>query len=943
MRMTKPREITESFRLDRVLKSSRSGIVFRATELGNGRPAAIKLIAPSCPADLHICQEQFLEAMEAWHDLKPAAFPELFDFGFTPDGSAFMVMELVEGVALENLTGQDPRRLLALLQTAAGGLATLAERGVSHGNLTPQNLLVRATESGEGALVLGFGTAAFRVFMGELTGAVLASDALEFAAPELVDPHAGLPRANLQSDMYSLAHVASRVLQARVVTTPDGQVKLDLPVSVSVSLGDPRGLRELLVSALQLRPEDRPGSWAEVLAALTGSLAAEGPLPPAPGGTLSLNLGKAGGAIPAVVVDESAAPRELTQQMMAVLDEGEDVPPVGEASGSEVPPGPPEAPWARSESHPDAPTPPQPIEPMSGGEAERTMAVPIHRLTEMPAPGGGEVAAAAVTSATVPPAGVETTQPMGSPVFIPSPPPPQPVFQSAPSGSPAEALYDTDKGRVVVQPQLPPPIPAPIEETAPAEPLPQPAVPEGAGVTHLAEAVLEPGEATPPPLPPAVPVTAAAPGPGAVGARRRRSLWPLWVVLAMLLFGGGGVGLLWWQSQKAELDARRRHVPPTPRPATPMPTQAPKQPPAVLAEVRAVEEALAGGDLKAAQQALDGISSYDEQQLPPADLDHLQGLRSTYAGLRVRTFGTDLARALQTGNLKTVQRILTSMSHEEQVALAADPDKAQALDEARRALNILKLAQAAERNGAWADLLQQAAALREVMPKADAAAELRESAARRLEAEAAAATAAGNYQQALDRLGTLGKAWPDRPGLAARVERIRGDQEADQKALAVLTQAEQSERQQRPESGLAMLQALRPPQRLEGRVAELRQRLQALLQQLDAQPPKVELQRGAKLEFDKGKLARIPMVVTDDHGVRSAKLFARVEGGGKYTEMNLSHGAGNEYAAEFTAAFHQNQTVQFFVVVTDYSEHVGVLGNADKPLLLKRKKVLGIF
>ncbi|HNX49726.1 MAG TPA: hypothetical protein PKL08_06160, partial [Thermoanaerobaculaceae bacterium] len=877
-----------------------------------------------------------------WHDLRPAAFPELVDFGFTPDGSAFMVMELVEGVALENLTGQDPRRLLALLRTAAGGLATLAERGVSHGNLTPQNLLARSLASGEGALVLGFGTAAFRVFMGELTGAVLASDALEFAAPELVDPHAGLPRANPQSDMYSLAHVACHVLQARVVTSPDGRVKLDLPVPVSASLGDPHGLRELLVSALQPRSEDRPGSWAEVLATLSGSLAAEGALPPAPGGTLSLNLGEAGGALPSVPADESAAPRELTQQMMAVLDDGEDVPPVGEAPGSEAPPVSPEAPWARSESHPDEPAPPQPAEPMSGAEAERTMAVPIHRLTDIPAPGGGEAPASAVTPAAVPPVGVETTQLMGPPVFVPSPPPPQPVFGSAPSGSPAEALYDTDKGRVVVLPQLPPPIPAPLEETAPAEPLPRPAVSEDAGVTHLAEAVLEPGETTPPPLPSAAPLT-TAPVPAAVATRRRRTLWPLWVVLAMLLLGGGGVGLLWWQSQQAELDARRRHVPPTPRPATPMPTQAPKQPPAVLAEIRAIEEALAAGDLKAAQQALDGISSYDEQQLSPADLDHLQGLRSTYAGLRVSTFGTDLARALQTGNLKTVQRILTSMSHEEQTALAADPNKAQALEEARRALNILKLAQTAERSGAWADLLQQAAALRGVMPKADAAAELRESAAKGLEAEAATATAAGNYQQALDRLGTLGKAWPDRPGLAARVERIRGDQEADQKALAVLTQAEQSERQQRPESGLAMLQALRPPARLEGRVAELRQRLQALLQQLDAQPPKVELQRGAKLEFDKGKLARIPMVVTDDHGVRSAKLFARVEGGGKYTEMNLSHGAGNEYAAEFTAAFHQNQTVQFFVVVTDFSEQVGVLGSADKPLLLKRKKVLGIF
>ena len=190
---------------------------------------------------------------------------------------------------------------------------------------------------------------------------------------------------------------------------------------------------------------------------------------------------------------------------------------------------------------------------------------------------------------------------------------------------------------------------------------------------------------------------------------------------------------------------------------------------------------------------------------------HLQRLRSTYAELRVRTLGNDLTRAVEAGNLRTVQRILSSMSRDEQVALAGDPDKAQAIEEARRALNILKLAQTAERNGAWVDLLQQSTALRALMPKADVAAELREKAAKGLEAEAATAIQAGNYQQALDRLGALAKVWPDRPGLGARIDRIKSDQEADQKVTAVLAQAQESERQKRPESGLAMLQALRPP------------------------------------------------------------------------------------------------------------------------------------
>lgn len=960
MRMTKAREITESFRLDRVLKSSRSGIVFRATELGTGRAAAIKLIAPSCPAELHICQEQFLEAMEAWHDLKPAAFPELYDFGFTPDGSAFMVMEYAEGPAVESLAGQDPRRLLSLLSAAAGGLASLAERGVSHGNLTPQNLMARPRDTGETALVLGFGTAAFRVFMGELTGAVLASDALEYAAPELVDPHAGLPRANVRSDMYSLAQVACRVLQARVATTPDGHVRLDLPAATVASLGGAPGLHETLVGALQPRAEDRPGSWHELLAVLDRVLAAAGVQPPAPGGTLFLHLGEAAAPVATAAVGTTpeegpweeagtAPPRDLTQPMMAVIadEEGGSPGDAGTVDG-ELPPPPVEpaaAPEPEAVETAPAPHPAveEPARPTPGYETERTMAVPVHRLAEMPAPADALPTEPATTRELPETPPVETTQPVAPAGFVPSPPPPQPVFDSGPQRSPAEALYDTDKGRVPVEPQLPPPPPTvPSEAPAPVPP-PLPAPPAETAATQLQEPVLEPPGTVPPPLPQVAPVTGKVPK-ASVPKKRGRTLWPIFVVLAVLLLGGGGgVAFLWWQSQQAEQQARRRFVPPTPRPPTPAPTEAPKQPPAVLAQIRAFEEALAAGDLKAAQQSLETITPADEQQLTPADVEHLQGLRNTYAELRVRTMGNDLTRAFDAGNLRAIQRILSSMTREEQTALASNPDKAQTIEEARRALNLLKLAQTAERTGAWTDLLQQATALRELMPKADAAAEWREKAAKGLEAEAATAVQAGSYQQALDRLRALAKVWPDRPGLEARIDRITADQEADQKATAVLTQAEQSERQQRPESGLAMLQALRPPPRLEARVAELRQRLQAQLRQLDAQAPKVDLQKGAKLEFDKGKLARVPLVVSDDHGIKSAKLFARVEGSGKYAEMNLTHGAGTEYAAELTAAFHQNQTVQFFVVVSDYSDQVGVLGSADKPLLLKRKKVLGIF
>ena len=932
MRMTLPREITESFRLDRVLKSSRSGIVFRATELATGRGAAIKLIVPSCPTDLHICREQFLEAMDTWRELSPPAFPTLFDSGFTTDGSAFMVMEFLEGTPFEALVGIEPARVLRLTLGCIESLSRLAERGVFHGNITPQNLLARSLGTEELPLVLGFGTAAFRVFMGELTGAVLASDALEYAAPELVDPHAGLARANARSDMFSLAAVLSRMLQAKVATSPEQRVSVLFSPNVSQALPGSGALGNLLVRLLDPAPECRPATWTEVTDELAQLVPPEAAAPTtatqtapeAPSGTVSLSLSELPpfppapaesslpSAPPAPPVEHSGS----TQPMETVPDEEVAAPqppsPVGLADESPPPEvGPPELGavettqplLVESAASDEAPAP---------YEAERTMAVPIHRLTELPV----EEPAVPGEAMPAPPPAEVAAEPI-LPTFGPPSAPPPPAFGPGAADSTPAALYDTDKGRVDVQPvTLPPPLP---EVAADAVPPPLPPSAPAEAPSELAAPVLEPALATAAPEPQAAPVTGRQSAAKPPTVRRRRTLWPLWLVLAVLLLGATGIGVLWWQSQQAELAARRRFVPPTPRPPTPVPTTIPKEPPAVLAQVRALEEALAAADLTTAQQLLDSISAFDEQQLPAADREHLQGLRTTYGEMRVRTLGNNLARALEGGNLRTVQRIMSSLTREEQAALMSDPDRAQAIEEARRALNVLRLAQNAERSGAWLDLLQQANALREVMPKADLSAELREKAAKGLEGEAATAAQAGNHQQALEHLAALAKVWPDRPGLQARIDRLRADQEAERKIVSALAQAEQAERQQQPEKGLAVLQSVRPPSRLEGRVAELRQRLEAQLRQLDAQPPKVELQRGAKLEYEKGKMARIPFIITDDHGIKSAKMFARVEGGGKFAEMNLSPGSGSEWVGEITAAFHRNENVQFFVVVTDHS------------------------
>jgi hypothetical protein len=100
----------------------------------------------------------------------------------------------------------------------------------------------------------------------------------------------------------------------------------------------------------------------------------------------------------------------------------------------------------------------------------------------------------------------------------------------------------------------------------------------------------------------------------------------------------------------------------------------------------------------------------------------------------------------------------------------------------------------------------------------------------------------------------------------------------------------------------------------------------------------VVLTPGVKLEYKKGEPASITVHIQDDHGVKSARLFARVEGSVQYVELPLRPAPGSDYVTQLSPSFHQNQAVEFYVVVSDHSDHTGQLGSAQQPLKLKRKK-----
>jgi len=351
-----------------------------------------------------------------------------------------------------------------------------------------------------------------------------------------------------------------------------------------------------------------------------------------------------------------------------------------------------------------------------------------------------------------------------------------------------------------------------------------------------------------------------------------------------------------------------------------------------------VQAAVDSGDLKTAQIALDAFTPDLERLLDGAGLASLARLREQVASQRRTGLSQDLRKALAAGNVRGLRDVLNALSREEIAAISRDQDVAAALDEARRIVNLQTQMVKAQKDGNNQEALELATTLLGLVKRSSQATETREKAAAAIEAEADGLANRGNFDLAFARLEVIRRLWPERPGLATRTSHIRGEQAALQKLEATLAGIQKSEEEQKPEKGLDALAALTVPPSLQARVAQIRERLQSQLAQLDSSPPKVEIKRGAKLEYEKGKPGQIPLQAWDDHGVKSVKVFARAEGSTNYTEVSVNRGAGsNEYVAEVPLSLHGNKTVQFYVVASDYSGHTTPLGSADKPLILKKK------
>lgn len=254
-----------SYEIQEFLGHGQSVVTYRALHTRTGRPVALKIPHPTLAADttfyFRFCREAALCAR-----LHHPNIVRVVESGEEGD-DLFIAMELIDGVALDNLLARSgPLELIRSLTIArqiAEALDHANSAGVVHRNIKPGHVMVMADDT---VKILDFGVARDYGQVGLTSGNVFLGTP-QYSAPESSDP-TSLDHA---SDLYSLGIVLFEMLQGRPPFEAVSPVELMMkhvnepfPSLASLEVRIPQAVWDLMDRLCRKDREQRPRSGAVV-------------------------------------------------------------------------------------------------------------------------------------------------------------------------------------------------------------------------------------------------------------------------------------------------------------------------------------------------------------------------------------------------------------------------------------------------------------------------------------------------------------------------------------------------------------------------------------------------------------------------------------------------------------------------------------------------------
>ncbi|MBK7536448.1 MAG: protein kinase [Myxococcales bacterium] len=259
------------------------GSVYLAEHTMLGRRAALKVLRRELSANQEMVTRFFNEARAA-SAIKSPGIVEIYDFGYHVDGSAYLVMELLEG---ESLSARLRRfrclpvpQALHIARQIASALAPAHRAGIVHRDLKPDNIYLvpdAETASGERVKLLDFGIAKLSSD-GLGQGMHLTSTKTVMGSPQYMSPEQcrGSGVVDARADLYSLGCILYELIGGRPPFVAEGfgelmgaHLHVAPPPLSTFAPAVPPEVDALAQRLLAKQPAQRPQSAEELAAALS--------------------------------------------------------------------------------------------------------------------------------------------------------------------------------------------------------------------------------------------------------------------------------------------------------------------------------------------------------------------------------------------------------------------------------------------------------------------------------------------------------------------------------------------------------------------------------------------------------------------------------------------------------------------------------------------------